>query len=420
MIDPANGTDRVADVSIRDGRIDRVEPGVSTGSHDRVINCRDMIVTPGLVDPHVHLRDPGQTHKEDIETGTRAAAFGGFTTVCCMPNTSPALDTPETLELVASRAARRAHCRVFCVAAATKGRKGEELAEIALLADAGAVGFSDDGDAIADSGMMLRALRAIAPTGKAFMQHCQDPSLTRGSSMHSGEVSARQGLVGWPRVAEEIIIERDIRLVRESGCPYHVQHMSSGGSVDLIRRARGAGLPVSAEASPHHLLLTHESCEGFNTSAKMNPPLRERADVDALLAGIAEGVITVLATDHAPHTDEEKALPFEAAPFGIIGLQTALPLYIRALIGPGVIGWPRLIELMTLEPARLCRLDSCGIGTLSKGAAADVTVIDPDASWTIRRDELPGRSRNTPFDGWDVRGRAAFTVVGGRIAHAAG
>lgn len=418
VIDPANGIDKAADVSIREGRIDRIAPGIGPHAHDRVIDCRDSIVSPGLIDPHVHLRDPGQTHKEDMESGTRAAVFGGFTTVCCMPNTSPALDTPETLELVASRASKRAHCRVFSVAAATKGRRGEELAEIALLAEAGAVGFSDDGDAIADSSMMLRALRAVKPTGRVFMQHCQDPALTKGSSMHSGEVSARLGLVGWPRVAEEIIVERDIRLVRETGCPYHVQHMSSAGSVDLIRRARAAGLPVSAEASPHHLLLTHDACDGFDTSAKMNPPLRERADIDALLEGIAEGVVTVLATDHAPHTDEEKSQPFEAAPFGIIGLQTALPLYIKALLEPRIIDWPRLIALLTIEPARLCRLDSCGVGTLTPGAAADVTVIDPGASWTIDRDLLPGRSKNTPFHGWDVVGRARWTIVGGRVAHA--
>lgn len=416
LLDPASGADRSADVAIREGRIDRIDASIADAGFEEVINARDMLVTPGLIDPHVHLRDPGQTHKEDIPSGAEAAAFGGFTTVCCMPNTAPALDTPETLEVVAGRAAR-ARCRVFSVAAATKGRKGEELAEIALLAKAGAVGFSDDGDVVADAGMMLRVLRAVEQTGRAFMQHCQEPSLTRGASMHQGEVATRQGLVGWPRVAEELIVERDIRLVAETGCAYHVQHLSSAGSVDLVRRARERGLPVSAEASPHHLLLTHEACDDFNTMAKMNPPLREQADIDAIREGVANGWITVLATDHAPHTDEEKSQPFEAAPFGIIGLQTALPLYAKSLVETGLIDWPRLIALMTIEAARLCGLDARGLGSLTEGGPADVTVIDPAARWTIDRDALPGRSKNTPFDGWEVTGRAACTIVGGVVTH---
>ncbi len=420
VVDPASGSDRLADIAVRDGRIDRIEPGIAESGFDRVINAKDRIVAPGLIDPHVHLRDPGQTHKEDIASGTEAAVFGGFTTVCCMPNTNPAFDTPETLELVAARAANRGHCRVYSVAAATKGRKGEELAEIAMLAKAGAVGFSDDGDVVASAGMMLRVMRAVKETGRVFMQHCQEPTLTVGASMHAGEVSTRQGLVGWPRVAEELIIERDIRLVEETGCAYHVQHLSSGGSVDLVRRARERNLPVSAEASPHHLLLTHEACDGFNTMAKMNPPLREQADVDALREGVARGWITVLATDHAPHTDEEKARPFESAPFGIIGLQIALPLYAKALIETGLIDWPRMIAMMTIEPARLCGLDALGLGSLTAGGPGDITIIDPDAAWTIDRDSMPGRSKNTPFDGWEVRGRATTTIVAGRIAHESG
>lgn len=417
VIDPASGTDRAADVAIRGGLVERIEPGVGPTGFDRVVDARDMIVAPGLIDPHVHLRDPGQHHKEDVASGTEAAVFGGFTTVCCMPNTSPALDTPEMLELVAARAAARGVCRVFSVGAATKGRKGEEVAEIALLAKAGAVGFSDDGDAVADAGMMLRVLRAVKETGRAFMQHCQEPSLTEGASMHAGAVATRLGLIGWPRAAEEIIIERDVRLIGETGCPYHVQHMSSGGAVEIVRRARERGLPVSAEVSPHHLLLTDEACEGFNTAAKMNPPLRERRDIDALLEGVAEGWITVLATDHAPHSGEEKARPFEAAPFGIIGLQTALPLYAKALVERGVLDWPRMLAMLTIEPARLCGLDGLGLGSLRAGGPADVTVIDPGANWTVQCDALPGRSKNTPFEGWSVTGKAALTVVGGRVAH---
>jgi dihydroorotase len=419
VIDPSTGVDRQADVAIRGDRVDRIDSGIGESGFDAVLDARDCIVAPGLIDPHVHLRDPGQAHKEDIATGTEAAVFGGFTTVCCMPNTSPALDTPEMLEVVAARAESKGHCRVFSVAAATKGRAGKELAEIALLARAGAVGFSDDGDVVEDASMMLRAMRAVKETGRAFMQHCQETSLTRGASMHQGEVSTRQGLVGWPRVAEELIVERDIRLAGETGCAYHVQHLSSAGSIEIVRRARERGLAVSAEASPHHLLLTHDACDNFNTMAKMNPPLREGRDVDAIREAIAEGWITVLATDHAPHTDEEKSRPFEAAPFGIIGLQTALPLYAKALVETGLIDWPRLIALMSIEPARLCRLDAQGLGALQAGGPADVTVIDPAKRWTIDRDAIPGRSKNTPFHGWDVVGAARATIVGGRIAFSA-
>ncbi|MEX2219929.1 MAG: dihydroorotase [Phycisphaerales bacterium] len=415
VIDPASGHDGVADVAVADGAIAAIGPGLPTSPAGRVIDAEGLLVVPGLIDPHVHLREPGQEHKENLETGGRAAAFGGFTTVCCMPNTSPALDTPELVRFIEQRAREAAACRVFAVAAATKGRRGEELAEIALIARAGAAGFSDDGDCIASAGIMARVLAAVAPTGLAFMQHCQEPTLTRGASMHAGEVSTRLGLTGWPRAAEEVIIERDIRLNRAAGCRYHIQHISSGESVEIVRRARAAGQPVTAEASPHHLLLTHEACEGYTTAAKMNPPLREAADARALREGIADGTITVLATDHAPHTADEKALPFEEAPFGIIGLQTALPLYAEALIESGAIGWPRLIALMTVDPARLCNLDRRGLGQLKAGGPADITVIDPSARWTIRAADLPGRSKNTPFEGRAVKGRAVATIVGGKV-----
>jgi len=417
VIDPASGLDAVADVAIAAGRIVEIGPGLTRLPAARVVDASGCIVAPGLIDPHVHLREPGGEHKETLATGSRAAVAGGFTTVCCMPNTVPALDTPELLAFIAARAEATAACRVFPIAAATKGRRGEEPSEIELLAGAGAVGFSDDGDCIASAGLMARLLAAIAPTGLAFMQHCQEPTLTRGAAMHAGEVSVRLGLGGWPRAAEEIIIERDLRLNRGPRCRYHVQHISSEDSVDLIRRARAAGQPVTAEASPHHLLLTHEACDGYDTSAKVNPPLRERRDVEALRAGVADGTITVLATDHAPHAADEKALAFEEAPFGLVGLETALSLYAEALVATGAIAWPRLIALLTVEPARLCGLLGRGLGTLGVGGAADVTVIDPDAPWTITPADLRGRSRNTPFLGRAVRGRAALTVVGGVVRH---
>lgn len=418
VIDPVSGGDRTADVAIADGVIKAISPSLPRSPAETVIDARGKIVAPGLIDPHVHMREPGQEHKETLATGSRSGVRGGFTTLCCMPNTQPALDTPELVGFVAHRARESAQCRVFAVGAATKGRRGEELAEIALMARAGAVGFSDDGDCVASAGVMARVLAGVKPTGLAFMQHCQEPTMTRGAAMHAGEVSTRLGLVGWARVAEEVIIERDIRLNRSIGCRYHVQHISSGDSVEIVRRARAEGLPVTAEASPHHLLLTHEACDGYRTAAKVNPPLREARDVEALREGVADGTITVLATDHAPHTAEEKALPFEEAPFGIVGLETALPLYAEALVATGLIGWPRLIALMTIEPARLCGLDAPGgggggLGRLRVGGPADVTVIDPDVEWTIRADQLASRSRNTPFDGRKVRGRAVAVVVGG-------
>jgi dihydroorotase len=415
VIDPASGLDRVGDVVIADGLISQLDKsgGPSGG---RTIDARGKLVVPGLVDPHVHLREPGQEHKETLESGSRSAVAGGFTTLCCMPNTSPALDSPEMVGFIESRARQTASCRVFTVAAATKGRRGEEMTEIRLLARAGAVGFSDDGDCIASAGLMARVLAAVKQTGLAFMQHCQEPTLTRGASMHAGDISVRLGLTGWPRVAEEVIIERDIRLNRGIGSSYHVQHISSGESVDLVRKARTAGQPVSAEASPHHLILTHEACDGYNTAAKMNPPLREKRDVEALRAGVADGTITVLATDHAPHSADEKSLPFEEAPFGIVGLETALPLYAEALVHTGLIDWPRLIAMMTIEPAKLCGLDRQGLGQLKVGGPADVTIIDSEAEWTIRAAEFASRSRNTPFDGRRVKGRACATIVAGRIA----
>ena len=420
LIDPASGTDRVTDLAIAGGRVAAIGDRLTAGPADRVVRGDGLILAPGLIDPHVHLREPGQEHKETIRSGSRAAAHGGFTAVCCMPNTTPALDSPEILHSIHDRSSE-AWCRVFPVAAATMGRQGERLTEINLLDRAGAVGFSDDGDAIASAGVMAAALAAIAPTGKAFMQHCQEPTMTAGSAMHAGSVSTRLGLRGWPRAAEEVILARDIRLVEDAGCRYHAQHLSSGGSVELIRRAREAGLLVTGEASPHHLLLTHELCAGptghrYDPLAKVNPPLREWRDVEALRQGVADGVITVLGTDHAPHSAEEKELPFEEAPFGMIGLDFALPLYAEALVESGAIDWPRLIALLTVEPAALCALDRLGLGRLAVGGPADLTLIDPGLEWTIAPGELAGMSINTPVMGRGVRGRAVLTVVGGRVS----
>lgn len=417
VIDPASGMDQIADIGIADGLIHEIGQDLSTNNYDRVIDAEGMILAPGLIDPHVHLREPGQVHKEDIESGTRAAVAGGFTTVCCMPNTSTALDSPEMVEFVRSRAEQVGHCRVFSVAAATKGRKGERLAEIGLCLDAGAVGYSDDGDVVESASMMRSVLQAVKATGKCFMQHCQELTLTSGAVMHAGSVSTKLGHKGWPREAEEIIIERDLRLNKSIGCHYHIQHMSSGNSVEIVARAQREGIPVTCEASPHHLLLTHEAIETQGTMAKMNPPLREQSDIDALKQGIADGVVTILATDHAPHTKDEKRNTMSDAPFGIIGLESALGLYHRALVESGVIEWPKLIELLTINPARLCGLDEQGIGSITVGGPADLTLIDPSHKWTLSEDDLVGKSSNTPFLGWTMQTRAVLTMVAGNIRY---
>lgn len=415
VFDPGSGMDRLADVLIRDGRVAHIAPGLD-GTGCRVVDAAGFLVTPGLIDPHVHLREPGFLHKEDIASGTLAAVAGGFTAVCCMPNTRPALDSPEVVRWIGGRAAETGHCRVFSVSAGTIGRHGKELADIAGCVGAGAVAISDDGDAIADPDMMRRVMERCAAEGVVFMQHCQDPAMTKGSVMHQGAVSRRLGLTGWPREAEEVIVARDIAICRETGAGYHVQHISSAGTVEMIRRARAEGLPVSGEASPHHLLLTDDAIERLGTAAKMNPPLREWGDVAALREGVADGTITVLATDHAPHAADEKRNPMSAAPFGIIGLETALALYAEALVHTGLIGWERLVALMTIEPARLCGLDRQGLGTLCEGGPGDVTVIDPGREWVIGRGDLRGKSVNTPFLGCAVRGRAVATVVRGAVA----
>jgi dihydroorotase len=414
IIDPASGVDATGDVLLVDGVVAEVSTRkgqMSGAAHE--VDCSGLLVVPGLIDPHVHLREPGGEHKETIQTGADAAIFGGFTSVGCMPNTNPCLDSAPLVEFVRLRAREAGRARVFVVAAATIARKGEHLAPMAAMAAAGAVAFSDDGDGIACPQVMLRVLQMCKSVGRPFMQHCQDPALTRGAAMNAGPLQARLGLGAWPSIAEELMLERDVMLNRAVGARYHAQHVSTRGSVEIIARARAAGQPVSGEASPHHLLLTDATCDGYNTDAKMNPPLRTKADVDALCQAVAEGVINVLATDHAPHTAAEKSKDFASAPFGIVGLETALPLYAKALVESGAISWPRLIALLTQEPARLMNIEAQGYGTLRKGAPGDVTVIDPTAEWTIDRNSFKSKCQNTPFHGWKVRAQAAMVFCRG-------
>ena len=417
VIDPASGRDEIADVLISDGIIQEINSSIERPTDvTQIIDATDCLVTPGLIDLHVHFREPGQSHKETIVTGCASAVAGGFTTVCCMPNTDPAIDSSAVIKWIDEKAREADLARVFVVAAATLNRQGNRVGALQTLSNHSAVAFSDDGDCIMNASVMQDVLQACAEAGRPFMQHCQDHHLAgKDASMNDGEVSARLGLIGWPRLAEEIIIERDIRLNSDIGAKYHVQHVSSGGSIDIVRAAQKAGQPITCEASPHHLLLTDEACLGFNTLAKMNPPLREQHDIDALKRGISDGTITILATDHAPHTSDDKDEPFEDAAFGIIGVECALPLYVKALIDDGTIDWPRLIALMTIEPARLIGLDAQGIGLLQLGGPGDVTVIDPNVKWTIDVNDFKSKSRNCPFDGWDVTGRAIATIVAGSV-----
>jgi len=417
VIDPASGLDATGDVAIRDGVIHAIGPDLSSIGEIEIIDATDRIVCPGLIDPHVHLREPGGEAQETIATGTHAALAGGFTTVCSMPNTTPPPDTVPRIEDLLERIRSTAACRVFPVAAATVNRDGEHLNDIASLVKAGAVAISDDGDALWPGELMAEALRACRSGDVAFMQHCQDPTRTIGSSMNAGAIATRLGLTGWPDDAESGVIERDTLLALEIGARYHAQHVSAAKSIPILAKARAQSESITAEATPHHLNITEAACDGYDTSAKVNPPLRTEADMLAIRDAVAEGVITILATDHAPHTTDAKLRPFEQAPFGLVGLESALPLYAQALVHTGLIGWPRLIELLTINPARLCNLDRLGLGALTVGAPADVAIIDPDIEWTLSTDQLAGKSANTPFLGRRLKGRSTHAIVAGRIAN---
>jgi dihydroorotase len=411
ILDPTNGAERKADLLLRDGKVAAV--GTNLGKADRVVDAAGMYVTPGLIDIHVHFREPGDEEEETVASGSASAVAGGFTTVCCMPNTKPALDNEAQIEFVLREGKKANLANVLPIGAITKGREGKELAEIGSMHERGAVAFSDDGVGVADASVMRKALQYCKMFDALIMQHCEEPTLS-GGSMHAGLVSTALGLSGVPAEAEQLMIARDVLLDRTIQCRYHVQHISTAGSVELIRGAKRDGMTwVTAEVAPHHLLLTDEACRGYDTNYKMNPPLRTAADVEACIAGVRDGTIDLLATDHAPHLAEEKELEFPYAPFGILGLEPALPLYVKALVEPGHISWMRLIEMMSTRPAQLVKLASKG--TLQVGADADVTIIDPNLDWTIDVEQFRSKSRNCPFHGWKVRGRAVMTIVGGAV-----
>lgn len=418
ILDPSQNLQRKANLLIRDGRIESIvaadaSPGIKP---DRVIDASNCFVTPGLIDIHVHFREPGDEEEETIASGSAAAVAGGFTTVCCMPNTKPALDNEGLIDFVLREAERVGLANVHPIGAITKQRAGKELAEIGSMKARGAIAFSDDGVGVADPAVMRKALQYMKMFDAVLMQHCEEPSLG-GGSMHAGLVSTKLGLSGIPAEAEQLMIARDLLLNRTIGCRYHVQHISTAWSVELIRRAKndsrndGASW-LSAEVTPHHLLLTDESCRDYDTNYKMNPPLRAAADVAACIAGIKDGTIDCLATDHAPHLAEEKELEFPLAPFGINMLECAVGLYIKALITPGHIDWMKLIDLMSTQPARIISINR---GTLKPGSVADVTIIDPNVEFTVDVEQWKSKSRNSPFHGWKLKGRATHTIVGGNL-----
>ena len=412
LIDPANNVDRKADVLISDETVEKIGTISEDCGDVIVIDASGKLVTPGLIDIHVHFREPGDEEEETIASGSAAAVAGGFASVVCMPNTKPAIDNETSVEFVHRMGRQARKTFIYVMGAITKGRKGVELAEMGLMAHAGAIGFTDDGAGVRDTAVMLRALKYAAMFDTVIAQHCQDNSFTGDGVMNSGYNSTVLGLPGMDTLAEEAMLWRDIQLVKKTNVPYHAQHISTAGSVELIRAAKKDSLPITCEVTPHHLLFTEECCADYDTNYKVNPPLRTAGDLKALKDAIAEGLVDALVTDHAPHLQSEKELEFLAAPFGIASLESALALYVKALIEPGILGWPGLIKLMTENPAKIIGVDK---GTLGKGRQADVTIIDPNAEYKIDVNNFRSKSRNCPYHGWTVKGKVEKTIVGGEI-----
>jgi dihydroorotase len=411
VIDPSQNLDQVADLWVQDGKIVGTAPPGDPGT-PAVLDAAGKIVCPGLIDMHVHLREPGREEDETIATGAASALMGGITSVACMPNTEPALDTQAAAEFVYLQAARAGFANVFPIGAVTKGRQGTELAEIGGLLEGGAVAFTDHPAPLASAEMMRRALEYCRMFDRPVLGHPEDLDLTRGGVMNEGFESMRLGMRGMPAAAEEVMIHRDIQLARLTGARLHLLHVSTAGGVDLVRRAKAQGVRVTAEVMFAHLALTDKCLASFDSNCKMNPPLRTEADVEALVAGLQDGTIDAIVSDHSPHAPEKKIRELDQAPNGIIGLETLLPICVMALITPGRLTWPQLLSALTINPARILGINR---GTLKSGAPADVTVIDPEAEWTLDVNCFRSKSRNSPFDGWKVRGRAVAVVVGGNL-----
>jgi len=414
LIDPSQSIDRVADLWLAHGRVLAIGADCDAEA-DTTIDASGLIVCPGLIDCHVHLREPGNEEDETIATGAMAALAGGVTSLACMPNTLPAIDTQGAAEFIVLQAKRARKANVYPVGAVSKGREGKDLAELGQLVQGGAVAFTDDGAPVASASLMRQALLYAKMFDRVVMQHCQVPELTVGGVMNEGFESARLGLKGMPAAAEDIMVARDIRLAEITGGRLHIQHISTARSVELVREGKRRGIRVTAEACPHHFTLTDECLGTFDSHYKMNPPLRTHDDVEAVIGGLIDGTIEVLATDHAPHAPEKKARELDVAPFGIVGLETLIPIAARALVEPGHLTWTDVIRMLTVAPAALLGLTDKG--TLKPGADADVTLIDPATPWIIDASKFHSKSRNTPFDGWQVRARARVVIVDGEVRY---
>jgi dihydroorotase len=411
VIDPANRLDRIADVAIEDGIVREIAKNIDTTGSE-VFEATGLIVAPGFIDMHVHLREPGFEHSETIETGSRAAAAGGFTSICCMPNTQPVNDSPTVTHYILERARQKAPVNVYPIGAITKGSKGEDLASLASMKKAGIVAISDDGRPVMSARVARRAMELAGSLNLPFIEHCEDLNLSAGGDMHEGVASTRLGLRGIPRASEDVMVARDILLAELTGVQYHVAHISSKNAVDMVAYAKSRGLRVTAEATPHHFVLSDCDMIPYDSNYKMKPPLRENGDVAAVLKGLASGTIDAIATDHAPHPGDEKMQEFERCPFGILGLETAIGLSLEQLYHPGRVKLPELIAMLSTKPARILSLDR---GALSPGAAADVTIFSLDQEWTYDVNRSPSKSRNSPFHGHHFRGGPIATIVSGQI-----